>query len=59
MAAIRAPDSFPRDIARYDEVRFWNRPMNDEEIKRTMSLAVSPLEKLPLTWGGIKTRHIE
>ena len=45
--------------ARYDEVRFWNRPMNDEEIRGIMSLAVSPLEKLPLTWGGIKTRHLE
>ena len=45
--------------ARYDEVRFWNRAMTDEEIRRKMSLAVSPLEKVPLMWGGIKTRHVK
>ena len=45
--------------ARYDEVRFWNRAMTDDEIKGIMSLSVSPREKLPLTWGDIKTRHVE
>lgn len=45
--------------ARYDEVRFWNRAMSHDEIKGIMSLSVSPQEKLPLTWGGIKTRTIE
>ena len=45
--------------ARYDEVRFWNRAMSHDEIKGIMSLAVSPQEKLPLKWGGIKTHHIE
>ena len=42
--------------ARYDEVRFWNRAMSHEEIRGIMSLSVSPQEKLPLMWGGIKTR---
>ena len=42
--------------ARYDEVRFWNWAMSHDEIKGIMSLSVSPQEKLPLTWGGIKTR---
>ena len=45
--------------ARYDEVRFWNRAMSDDEIKGIMSLSVSPLEKVSLTWGDIKTRHVE
>lgn len=45
--------------ARYDEVRFWNRAMSDEEIKGIMSLTVNPLEKVSLTWGDIKTRHVE
>ena len=45
--------------ARYDEVRFWNRAMTDDEIRRIMNLAVSPLEKVPLMWGGIKTRHVK
>ena len=45
--------------ARYDEVRFWNRAMSDDEIKGIMSLAVNPLEKVSLTWGDIKTRHVE
>ena len=45
--------------ARYDEVRFWNRAMSHDEIRGIMSLSVSPQEKLPLKWGGIKTHHIE
>ncbi|MDE0505116.1 MAG: LamG domain-containing protein [Candidatus Poribacteria bacterium] len=45
--------------ARYDEVSFWNRAMSHDEIKGIMSLSVSPQEKLPLSWGGIKTRWVD
>ena len=42
-----------------DEVAIYNRALNEREIKQnataTDGLAVNPLGKLSLTWGGIKS----
>lgn len=39
-----------------DEVRLYNRPLSDEEIKQNYEkgAAVSPAEKLSITWGRVK-----
>ena len=40
---------------KYDEVRFWNRALTQEEVSANMtSFAVDSHGKLALTWGGVK-----
>ncbi len=40
---------------KFDEVRFWNRALTQEEISANMtSFAVDSHGKLALTWGGVK-----
>jgi len=46
----------------YDEIRIWNRALNQKEIKESMEmskeqllLSVNPLDKLATTWGSIKS----
>lgn len=40
-----------------DEVRFWNRVLSEDEIgQATQPAAVEPSGKLPLIWGGVKSR---
>lgn len=43
---------------RFDEVRFWSRALNKDEILKNMTwFSVGVSGKLPLTWGEIKARH--
>ena len=40
---------------KFDEVRFWNRALTQEEVSANMnSFAVDSHGKLALTWGGVK-----
>jgi len=45
----------------YDEIRIWNRALNQKEIKESMNmgkeqlLAVNPLDKLTTAWASIKS----
>ena len=47
---------FPATV---DEVRFWNIAMTQADAARYMTLAVDPLEKLPVRWGEIKAKRGE
>ena len=42
-----------------DEVRFWNIAMTRDDAARYMTLAVGPLQKLPVRWGEIKLGRVE
>ena len=45
---------------KFDEVRFWNRALTQEEVSANMtSFAVDSHGKLALTWGGVKMRFAE
>ena len=44
--------------ATFDEVRFWNIAMTQDDAVRYMALAVDPLDKLPLIWGEVKMRRV-
>ncbi len=40
---------------KFDEVRFWNRALTQEEVSANMTtFAVDSIRKLALTWGGVK-----
>lgn len=43
-----------------DEVRLYNRPLTEDEIlqnyQANAKLGIDPVEKLPITWGTLKTK---
>ena len=38
-----------------DEVKLWGRALSKDELKASATLAVEPLDKLPITWGKMKS----
>jgi hypothetical protein len=56
----KTPESNREFLGLLDEVRIWNRALNEEEIQAEMNAATTPVEplgKLSTTWAALKSKR--
>ncbi|MCG9133711.1 LamG domain-containing protein [Candidatus Poribacteria bacterium] len=56
----KTPESNREFLGLLDEVRIWNRALNEEEIQAEMNSATTPVEplgKLSTTWAALKSKR--